>query len=362
MNWSALVRRPGVGAAASAFAGGRPGAGGHPDGSGVLTLKLATDAPAPAPSNPYLPATTALRDVAKWLIGALAAVAAVMLAGTQLSSLGALSAQHPGRLVTAVVAAAVVVAAISGAIYLLTTVLPMDFSGMHGLVEASREQPMRAVLAADSGYCGGRTSVSHLLDDYETARKAERLAYRTRAALAREEAEHPDPTKDLSAQLTCATKREALATAEVNELKKNVTLLIQMKGYLAVQRRFERARTGVIWLALVAAVGIIAFAWAAKPADATGPSPALNPSPVSARLVLTQAGVSELGAVIGPRCAAAAGTDGVPVVVLDADAAGAELVVLGQGVCTTVTRVTVEKRLGRPVPTDEPDLPARATG
>lgn len=336
--------------------GADPGSGG--DSGAVLQVKLDQGkAPSP-PGNPFLPATTQLREVAKWLIGAFAAVATVMLAGTQLSSLGALSTEDPTRLVVAVSAAVVVVAATTGAIYQLSTVLPLDFSGIHGLVEESREQPMRDVLAADSGYRAGRANVAALLADYEAARLRDRRARHARGALELEVAEAPEPSEQLEARLARAVKLEELAAAEAKALNANVTALVQMKGYLNVRRRFDSARTAVLWLAALAAAGIITFAWAANPSEA-GPAAgaAIAPRPVEARLVLTPSGVNELGALLGQACAQGAAESGVRVVAMDADGETADVMVLDDGPCDRTLRLDVAVRLGRLVPVDVVSIP-----
>ncbi len=46
------------------------------------------------PTNPFQPASDRLRQTATWLAGTLAAVAAIMLAGSQLSSIGSISFAH----------------------------------------------------------------------------------------------------------------------------------------------------------------------------------------------------------------------------------------------------------------------------
>ncbi len=325
----------------------------------VLEVKVDSGSPQPAPaSNPFLPATTQLREVAKWLIGAFAAVAAVMLAGTQLSSLGALPTEHPTRLLVAVAAAVVVVGATTGAIYQLSTVLPLDFSGVHGLVRESREVPMREVLAADSGYRAGRENVQALLVDYETARDEERSAHRRRAALEVEVADAVKPSEELTGRLARATKREELAEAEVQSLKSHVTALIQMKGYLNVRRRFDSARTAVLWLAALAAAGIITFAWAANPEGGTPAAGAvLDARPVEAKLVLTPAGLAELRSVLGEECAQRSAESGTRVVAMAADAGTADVVVLAEGPCGETIRLDIEGRLGRLVPLDAVVVP-----
>jgi hypothetical protein len=336
--------------ASRASAGTKDGAEGGPkDG--------ARDEP---PANPFQLANTQLRDVAKWLIGAFAAVGTVMLAGTQLSSLGALSTERPGRLVTATVAAVVVVLATLRAIFLLTKVLTLQFSGLHDLVRVSREREMAEVLRADSGYLAGRANVGQLLHDYEEARNEERRARARRQELEQEAVGHTTVPGDLAARLATAKAQEELADRRTTYLQGFVLTLVRMTGYFQVRRTFEDVRRGVLLMAMLSAFGLIAFAWAANPPKedaASEASPVVRPAPAQAVLVLTAAGRSELEAVLGEECAALAGSSGVPVVALAADDDGSEVVVLGEEPCAT-NRLHVAADLGRLVPTNSVTLPA----
>lgn len=342
MNWRSLLV---TGRAAATTGATRPAAAGGQE-------KPAEPKEPPPPANPFKPANDQLREVSKWLIGAFAAVGAVMLAGTQLSSIGSLSGEHPGRLVTALAAALVVVLATCRAIYLLTTVLTLKFSGMHGLVAMSREQTMGEVLAADTGYLAGRPNVKALFDDYDDAREVERAAHTVRLGLEREAAGHASAPKELADRLAVAKAQEKLAERETEHLRTFVRMLIQMKGHFDVWSTFRDVRRGVLLMAVLSAVGIIVFAWAANPPKADTASkgtPVVQPRPVEARLVLTPGGQADLGGVLGAECAARAASAGVPVVALAVDEDFSEVVVLGADPCTT-TRLSVSAELGRVVP------------
>jgi hypothetical protein len=255
-----------------------------------------------------------------------------------------------------------VVGATARSIYLLSTVLAFDVSGMQGLLAASREQPMRGMVEADVGMRSGRSSVAHLLDDYQKARSAQRVAMVLRSGLQHEIAEYDEPPPDLAARLAHARRLEEVADADVRALRGSVHSLIQLKGYLVVRRQFEAVRGGVLGLALLAAAGIIAFAWAANPPDAkAGAAAVLDPIPVEARLVLTPAGEQDLAVAIGTECARAARASGVKVIALAASAQSSEVVVLVEGPCSTPSRLTVESRLGRLVPVDAVVVPTPTT-
>ncbi len=319
-------------------------------------------APSPpvSPANPYQKGVDQIRSTATWLIAAFAAVATVMLAGSQLSSVGKLTmADDPLRLWTALIAAFVAVGATIYAIFGLTNVLAPVMASLGALrVEGASESPLAKLAADDSGLLAGRTDVPALLDDYETQRKNQFSAFsdQTKAHKELDEAINDDAKKFASIRSIAADKRRDRADAEVGVLRKTVVALTQLSAYLQVSSRFEKERTKVIWSGAAAAIAIIAFAWAANPPTlpAEGAKVLLQPRPVGAQLVLTPAGVTELSGVLGAECAMAAGQPrGVPMIVLGATTSAIEIVVPSGESCAQTSRLQLEPRLGHASPTSE---------
>jgi hypothetical protein len=78
---------------------------------------------APPPSNANVVELKAIQIATRWLVGAGASVLAVLLAGVQLSALGQLAADRPGRLVIAIIACAVGLLAVGTILVLAARVL-----------------------------------------------------------------------------------------------------------------------------------------------------------------------------------------------------------------------------------------------
>jgi hypothetical protein len=323
-------------------------------------------------ANPYQTSIDQIRSTATWLIGAFAAVATVMLAGSQLSSVGKLTmADDPIRLCTALSAAVVVVGATIFAIYSLSNVLTPVVSSLKELREeaAGSRTGLASFVANDSGFLAGKPDVSTLLTDYQLRRVDQVNAHRDQvvAEVELDQAEDDTGRTAASAKLNRADRRRLRADTEVGILRRAVVSLTQLRGYLTVSKRFEEERTKVVWSGVAAALAIVAFAWAANPPQipaAEPPIAVLQPRPVMARLVLTPAGVTELSGVLGAECASAAGADGVPTVVLGATASAVEIVIPAGGSCSQTARLQLEPRLGHavaasqaplaPVPTNTP--------
>lgn len=82
-----------------------------------------SDAGGQPPGSPAAVELEAVQAATRWLVGAAAAVLAVLLAGVQLSALGQLSSDRPGRLVVAVIAYTAGLGAVGMILVLATRVL-----------------------------------------------------------------------------------------------------------------------------------------------------------------------------------------------------------------------------------------------
>jgi hypothetical protein len=309
------------------------------------------------PANPFQPGSDRLRKTAAWLAGALGAVASIMLAGSQLSSIGSLSATHDlWRLIAAILSALLAVGAVGYAIYQLTSI-QMPGEGTLGQIRKAAADPRSrlAVLAADdSGLRAGRESLSVLLDDYERLRQTERqaedavLKATTAAQKAQSEAEH----RKAALAVAAASADQQDADARIDNLRPYMVTLAQLSSYLEVRQNFDEGRRRILFAALAAAGLLVCFAWAANPSKPETPAASTMPqNPSAGRLVLTSTGVTELSSELSRSCAAAAGKPaGIPVIALAARGATFDVVVIPVGQCTKPARVTVSPALGRVVP------------
>jgi len=232
----------------------------------------------------YATAIASIREVAKWLIGALAAVATIMLAGTQLSSLGSLPTQPSGRLWVAGIAALVAVMAVVRSIYLLSTVLMVQTSSLTDLRENTRPTAttIQRIIDGDPGFLEGRPSVAKLLDDYAQAQR-QAISAADAKALAQQALLDAKPTDEEKAQALVkhAIQAASLADALRERLGERVRSLVELDGYVKVRASFDKARKGVIGWAAVSAIAVIVFAWAANPAKAEDERASITQHPPS---------------------------------------------------------------------------------
>lgn len=310
----------------------------------------ATPPNTPAPAvNPYKVANEQIRKTATWLIGALSAVAAILLAGSQLSSIGKLPLDD-WRLTIAGLSAAAAIGAVIFAIYRLSLILaPVTTPLMDLRAEANNEKSeMVAMVASDVGLTGGYGSIVELLTAYDTDRnrlfEARRLH---RAARAELEAAVTEAAKAATAKnVQAAEGAEQRADADVMDLRRPVERLGALLGHLTLTRRFKDERSRVTIASTVGALAILTFAWAANPPNpAPGAIATLPAKPVPVTLYLTPAGVDELSSILGARCAQEALNNGTPAIALSVSAEGTEVVLTGNGPCNGPVRITLDSRL-----------------
>lgn len=312
--------------------------------------------PSPSATNPYQTGNDQIRKTATWLIGALAALAVILLAGSQLSSIGKLPADHlTGRLIVAGAAAALAIGSVLFAIYRLSLILAPVTTPLKDLrTEATTPtSTMVEIVRSDSGLTAGYPSIGDLLEKYDTARESRNTARaRHRAALDAMAVADSD-TEEAAARKAehKADLVEKRADADVAELRHYVVGLTQLLGFLTVSKRFEAERCRVVVAAVIGALAIVSFAWAANPATPPGSAASALPAkPVAVTVFLTPAGITELSAVLGAACATESAVTGTPGVALSASADAAEVVLTGGGSCQGPHRITLESRLARVEP------------
>jgi hypothetical protein len=210
------------------------------------------------------------RDLAKYLIGILAAVGALMVAGTQLSSIGELSWKDDApRLLAAFGGLALALAAVIWVVWRALDVLrPIDLS----LAEIDRRPKLRKSIENEPSLLGGAKRVSVL------------------ATMVRD------------SPLTSAQQRK--------QWREVATRVRNRAAFLEMQRRFDRAWREMIGAAVIAAAGIGVLAWAANPSEApspepgpvAAPAPVVAPVPTPVLISLTDGGRAALREAVGPRC------------------------------------------------------------
>ena len=219
-----------------------------------------------ASADPLERANERIRGAAKWLIASSAAVGAALIAGSQLSSIGKLDVGLPtstdkARLWIAglgvVIGLAGVVFSIWTAVQLLLpkTVLISELSSAWS-DKYSRLRPVVDFFKRNRKYLQG----------YETP--AEAIAEREELIA---ELNADDSDED-------TTTEAAELEAAIIDVDARIREIEDAAGYQLLRADFEATLRRLIIAAVVVALGIVAFAWAANPPDKPAPSADLSGS------------------------------------------------------------------------------------
>lgn len=301
----------------------------------LLLRRLAGRAATPPPPAPAAPSTVEqltgpwtsaidqMRVSARWILSSFAAVGAVLVAGSQLSDIGALDGS---RLWLSLASAFAALLGIGLAIAGMSAVLTPRATTLSDLREMERDRSSafaRHLAESPELLQEQADSVAQLHERYMAARVARQQA---RQAL---DAVPDDPTR-------ARTYRQA--DEWVQDLRHVGMQLRPIGGFYRVRAAFLRGRGLAFAGAALVAVGMLAFAYAAHPAeDGADDDVAI--------------GSARLADVLGEDCAGP-----IQVLVLDGTPASYDVVVLASRDCTA-TRLTVTPELGSVVAAEPVELP-----
>lgn len=238
------------------------------------------DPPADSPPlDPRLEGINKLRDTARWLIAAFAAIAAVLVGTAPLLNLGKLDSGD-WRLWVAGAAAAVGLAAIAAMIQVTANVLTPVSKGLKELVH---KPAMRKIFSENFELLGGHgMSLEEFKAEYDRARFAYVEAVE----------HHRDNPGD-----PAATAEEERTQDAFYELAPVVARIMNEGLLTTFYEKFRVARRAVIGGSFVAGIAIVVFAWAANPASpTTTTTTAAKAAPVSLDVSKTGPGVTISGA------------------------------------------------------------------
>lgn len=188
-----------------------------------------------------------VRSASKWFIAGLGAIGAVLVAGSQLSSVGALDPTAP-RFWIALLGVGAGLIAIMWAMWRVVDVLAPQPWSFEDIVEAwdahapkarrpkAPHQDVGAYFRSHPTALGGFSSPREILDLYEESE----------------------------------SDREGLG-----DLVSLMDAMLDKAATISLQTRFQSLRWQIAAGVLLGATGIIAFAWAANPADPVQPKPSL---------------------------------------------------------------------------------------
>ena len=199
------------------------------------------------------------RDLAKYLITIFAGVGALLVAGTQLASIGELSLEdEPGRVAAVAVGLVAAVGAVAVIVGLTLRVLrPVEMS----FAEIVAEPKLRAEIEARPWLLGGAHELGEVRGNLATT------------------------------ALTDEERETWVAVADD---------VVGYAAYLRTRAAFEGTWWPLLAAAIVGVLGITAFTWGANPPDEdVGASPVVEPAPVPVQIALTAAGREALGEALG---------------------------------------------------------------
>ena len=265
------------------------------------------------------------RSVGKWIITSFAAVATLLLAGVQLTSLGSV---HGWRLFLAFAGLGLAAIAAIMAIANLTSVLQPHVSTVEDAVaEADQDGTPLACFIANHRilfFPAGIENVQDLKRKYDEARAARSLAQRP----------------------------SSYSESNYQDLRRSLWNLVWMSSYENAKKGFDESRRVIVAAALAVAAGAALYAWAATApstgADTNTSSAAVESAPVEVTIKLTDAGKSALSSILSKKCVDAASSSGVRAIALGADTSQTTVVLIPTpGICTAPTRISIPLSLTR---------------
>jgi hypothetical protein len=227
-----------------------------------------------------------VREIVKWLIGAFAAIGVALAAGSQLSDIGHIEGH---RLLIAFGGVAATVIGIAVAIFFATKVLTPRAVGLSELAKSKRFKSVREEIDKDPSLLQDNgTSVQNFIDRREKAIEEEGKAW---------DALYAD--EDNAAKKTLAQRR----SQQRERLDETMTWLFSYARYREVSKLFSRSLWVMGAAAVLAAIGITAFAWAAHPeAKSDKPTPVVAKAPAEIVIDLSADGRKQLVGELGSAC------------------------------------------------------------
>ncbi len=283
-------------------------------------------------------AANRVRDTAKWLIVSFAAVGGVLVAGSQLSSLGSLRAQDP-RFWVALTGAVVALTGVVVAIAKVIDVLVMDPLSLKTLTLDPRYADTRRALEKDP-FLVPSGNMEAFLERFLEAQRRQRNASELHYEAVRKYLDHRTAPpladhaefKQLSDKVRLETDNEMIESRVAQDI-------LAIAALLHISQAFDHAKRWIVGATAVAAIGIVAFAAAANPGTTQGPKAVAKGT--KTEVSLTEYGRRTLQPVLGFACSRRM----LAAIVLDVSAAGVEVVTIPESSCASV-RFVLSPRLG----------------
>jgi hypothetical protein len=223
-----------------------------------------------------------LRDTAKWLLASLGAVGAILVAGSQLSSIGKLDVGHPWdgeetyRFAAALIGLTIALVAVGVSIKRVVDLLVPQDATLGDLKDqlANSKSSVAQLFAREPAY----------LEPYGSVAELER----SQDELQQERTTRTESLKSLKEDLEAQTKAKQNTQAKKKEIEDAETALNDTRArlgqvyrdaealagigaYLTVKDKFKIMVKDLVVAAAAVAVGTTLFAWAANPEETATP-------------------------------------------------------------------------------------------
>jgi hypothetical protein len=230
-----------------------------------------------------------VREAAKWLIGAFAAIGALLVAGIQLSDAGQLTLEDDkDRLIAAI---AGLIFGFGGVMWAILENVRMLLPAAMTIDRLKTEEGLAPFFNDNPELIPGPPKS---VDDFVTAFWARSDAYDSAKTKYEETYEDTDKAK-----LEKEKKRLGVAEREMREV-------LSLANWKATERLFnDDVRWRLVGAAIIATVGIALFAWAANPPEEEKESaekPVLGVAPSLGRLTFKPEAESQLKQALGESC------------------------------------------------------------
>jgi Pentapeptide repeats (8 copies) len=225
---------------------------------------IAADGEPAGTASPIGYASNRIRDTIRWLVASFAAVGGVLIAGSQLSGIGKLEACAPTelrcvRLPLAVLGAVVALAAIAGMISAaIEVLLPRDWT----LSRLAKEWRERGSVSPVVGFFRDSPELLHGFSSAVDV-QAEVAQVRKLRVEAKATWDAADPR-----ERHVAARRVRQYDDRLRLLYRRAALITEVANYISLRHDFRRRFMPRFFTgAVVVAVGLVIFAWAANPSD-----------------------------------------------------------------------------------------------
>lgn len=196
----------------------------------------------------YALATQNLRSTVRWILAAAAAVGGALVAGLQLTNLGALPLEQWPRLLTAVVGAAIALAAIGSMVYQASRILTDDWITLAQLSLHEFQSKL-----SRSAHLEG------LFEELEVY-KAELYGQ-----VADSLPGLYDALRKVNVEERHQTSRSQALNQDAATVRGAVAAVVQFANYFSTRRKFAALSRGLGVSTAVAFIGVLLFAYAANP-------------------------------------------------------------------------------------------------